>query len=165
MCVPRLENEDKMTSQSDLEPEEKQALERFPLLARNFCAFVDVCAELDRQTLLRQVSIHLAQLCEAGARLPWVNPAGDGLDSPPDSSSRHKQESTSIETMLREKLGRLNVYWDVFDPTQEEEPVSCSFSSDVAEIYFDLKEALQLLESDVPRADVYFDWRFSFREH
>jgi len=67
--------------------------------------------------------------------------------------------------MLREKLGRLNVYWDVFDPTQEEEPVSCSFSSDVAEIYFDLKEALQLLESDVPRADVYFDWRFSFREH
>ena len=154
-----------MASQSNLTAEEKEALERFPLLAREFCAFIDVCAGFDRQTLLRRISVQLAQLCEVGARLPWVNPATDSLDSPPDSSSLHKEQSLSIETMLREKLGKLNVYWDVFDPTQEEEPVSCSFSSDVAEIYFDLKEALQLLESDVPRADVYFDWRFSFREH
>ena len=154
-----------MASQSDLTAEEKEALERFPFLARNFCAFVDVCAELDRQTLLRQVSIHLAQLCEGGARLPWVNPAGDGLDSPPDSSSPHKQKSMSIETMLREKLGKLNEYWEVFDPTQKEEPVSSSLSIDIAEIYFDLKEAVDLLASNVAREDVYFDWRFSFREH
>ncbi len=152
-----------MAAEDDLKPEGKQALERFPVLARNFCAFVDMCTDLDRQTLLRQVSIHLAQLCEVGARLPWVNPTDD--DSPRGSSSSFKEQSLSIESMLRAKLGRLNVYWEVFDPTQKEEAVSCSLSIDLAEIYFDLKEALQLLESDAPRADVYFDWRFSFREH
>jgi len=158
-------NEDKMTSQSDLKPEEKQALERFPFVARNFCAFVDVCPELNRQTLLQQVSIHLAQLCEVGARLPWVNPASADPDASPDSFRLNRERFASIELMLRERLGKLNVYWEVFDPTQKEEPVSGSMSMDIAEIYFDLKEALQLLESGVAREDVYFDWRLGFRSH
>jgi len=154
-----------MASQSNLTAEEKETLERFPLVARKFCAFVDVCAGLDRQTLLRQVSVELALLCEVGARLPWVNPATDSLDSPPDSSSLRNQQFVSIETMFREKLGQLNMYWEVFDPTQKEEPVSCSLSMDITEIYFDLKESVELLESNVAREDVYFDWRLSFRSH
>jgi len=154
-----------MASLNDLKPEEQQALARFPLLARNFCALVDVCAELDRQTLLQQISIHLAQLCEVGARLPWVNPASDGPDDSPDSFRLNRERFASIELMLREKLGKLNEYWEVFDPTQKEEPVNGSVSMDIAEIYFDLKEALQLLESGVAREDVYFDWRLSFRSH
>ena len=154
-----------MASQSSLTTAEKDALERFPLLAKEFCEFIDVCAGLERQTLLRQVSVQLAQLCEVGARLPWVNPASGGLDSPADSSSLHRQQSVSIETMLREKLGKVNEYWEVFDPTQKEELVCGHLSIDIVEIYFDLREALHLLETDVAREDVYFDWRFSFRSH
>jgi hypothetical protein len=66
-----------------------------------------------------------------GARLPWANPATDSLDSPSDSFSLHKQQFVSIETMLREKLGELNEYWEVFDPTQKEEPVNGSLSRDI----------------------------------
>jgi Domain of unknown function (DUF5063) len=154
-----------MASQNDLKPEEKQALERFPLLAQNFCEFIDACAEFNRQTLLRQISVHLAQLCEVGARLPWVNPASDGPSDSPDSCRLNRERSASIELMLREKLGELNLYWEVFDPTRKEEPVSGSVSMDIAEIYFDLKEALQLSESNVAREDVYFDWRLGFRSH
>jgi hypothetical protein len=154
-----------MPAQKSLTGEEQEALETFPLYARKFCEFIDVCAGLDRQTLLREVSVQLARLCEVGARLPWVNPATDSLASSSDSFSLHRQQFVSIETMLREKLGKLNKYWEVFDPTQKEEPVSGSLSMDMTEIYFDLKEALQFPESGVAKEDVYFDWRFGFRSH
>jgi Domain of unknown function (DUF5063) len=119
-----------MPTQKNLTAEE-EALESFPLYARKFCEFIDVCAGLDRQRRLREVSVQLARLCEVGARLPWVNPATDSLDSPSDSFSLHKQQFVSIETMLREKLGELNEYWEVFDPTQKEEPVNGSLSRDI----------------------------------
>jgi hypothetical protein len=37
-----------MVPQINLTAEEKDALERFPLLARKFCEFIDVCAGFDR---------------------------------------------------------------------------------------------------------------------
>ena len=97
--------------------------------------------------------------------MPWVNPASDGPSDSPDSFRLNRERFASIELMLREKLGELNLYWEVFDPTRKEEPVSGSVSMDIAEIYFDLKEALQLSESNVAREDVYFDWRLGFRSH
>jgi hypothetical protein len=154
-----------MPTQKNLTTEEQEALESFPLCARKFCEFIDVCADLDRQALLGEVSVRLARLCEVGARLPWVNPSTDSMNTPSDSFSLHKEQSVSLEAKLREKIGRVNAYWEVFDPTQKEEPVSGSLSIDLTEIYFDLKEALQLQESGAARDDVYFDWRLGFRSH
>jgi len=41
----------------------------------------------------------------------------------------------------------LDGYWEVFDPTEKEQPVFGSLAIDIAEIYLDLKDALRLLEN------------------
>jgi hypothetical protein len=43
--------------------------------------------------------------------------------------------------------------------------VQGSLAGDISEIYFDLKRSLELEESDVPKSDLLFDWRFEFRSH
>jgi uncharacterized protein DUF5063 len=50
-------------------------------------------------------------------------------------------------------------------PTARQEPSAPnSLASDLAEIYFDLKDALKLLASGKHIDDVYWEWRFDFRE-
>jgi Domain of unknown function (DUF5063) len=36
-------------------------------------------------------------------------------------------------------------------------------AGDISEIYFDLKQSLELEKTSAPRSDVLFDWRFDFR--
>lgn len=68
-------------------------------------------------------------------------------------------------SLSQEKIGSLDTYWQVFDPTHKEEPVQGSLSGDISEIYFDLKHSLELEQTDAARSDALFDWRLDFRSH
>jgi hypothetical protein len=144
---------------------EKEALESFPTIARGFCEFVDTSATVDLRELLQGLSAQLARLCEVAARLPWVTPATDEVGTSDETTAAHKRKSMALETILKEKLGPLDGYWQVFDPTQREEPVHGSLSADIAEIYLDLEDGLGLLQNGTVLDDVYWQWRFDFREH
>ncbi len=150
---------DKMTQS------EQDAIAEFPAVAEDFCRCIDNCGIYERKRLVQDVSVLLARLCEVGARLPWVSPSTGGTDSIDESVDTHASEQYRLSTKLREQLGNLDEYWDVFDPTQKEEPILCSLSQDIAEIYMDLQDALKLQTTGASLEDMYFDWRLDFRSH
>lgn len=150
---------DKMTQS------EKDAIVEFPAVAEEFCRFIDDCGAYERKILIQDVSVLLARLCEVAARLPWVSPSTEGTDFSAESIAIHANEAQRLSKRLREQLGNLDVYWEVFDPTQKEEAISSSLSQDIAEIYLDLHDALKIQTSGASLDDIYFDWRFAFRGH
>lgn len=143
----------------------QEAFETFRFRAEEFCRFVDGCGNLEQSHLIQELCVYLAILCEAGARLPWMNPGTDDDDFSPESIAEHSNKCVGLAMRLRTQLGTLDEYWDVFDPTQKEEALRCSVSVNIAEIYMDLQDALRLEKSGVAAEDVYFQWRFDFRSH
>jgi hypothetical protein len=107
---------------------ETDAIAKFPAVAQEFCRFIDNCGGYERKCLVQDVSVLLAKLCEITARLPCVSPSSEGTDFTDESITAHANEEYQLSTRLRERLGNLDEYWDVFDPTQKEKPVLCSLS-------------------------------------
>ena len=145
--------------------EERTAIERFPLVAEEFCHLIDGCAEFSRKQLVQELQTQLAHLLEVATRLPWVSPATEGVDHDPQTISAHTEEWAKLSGELRKIFADLDGYWEVFDPTAKEEPVFGSLSIDIAEIYLDLKDALGLPKSGAVLNDIQWDWRFEFRSH
>jgi Domain of unknown function (DUF5063) len=144
---------------------EKDAIAKFPVVAGEFCTFINNCSDCERKRLILDVSVLLARLCEVAARLPWVTPSTEGTDFTDESVATHASEEYRLSTRLHEQLGNLDEYWDVFDPTQKEGAILCSLSQHIAEIYMDLQDALKLQTSGASLEDIYFDWRLAFRTH
>jgi len=55
-----------------------------------------------------------------GAQLPDVEPATEGHDFTQEEANRHSEECVKLYNALRTKLGDLDTYWSVFDPTEQE---------------------------------------------
>lgn len=152
--------------QSALSQDEQEAIKNFLLQARQFCDFLDACVNLDQSKLVHNLSVRLARICEAGARLPSVKPlAESGNDFTEESVEADSSRCVDLALRLRKQLGSLDEYWDVFDPTQREEPIRCSISMDLADIHRDLRDALRIHESAAEADDVYWQWRFDFQSH
>ncbi|HMD39386.1 MAG TPA: DUF5063 domain-containing protein [Candidatus Acidoferrum sp.] len=148
-----------------LSNDEQESLKRFPALAKEFCEFIEICEDLERPRLIQELSVRLAGLCETAARLPLLNPSTTEDDLTAELISEHVDQWQRMSAGLREQLGDMDAYWDVFDPTQREETVQSSLSIDIADIYLDLKDALRLQTSGATIDDIYFDWRLDFRQH
>jgi hypothetical protein len=145
--------------------DERNAIERFPLIAEEFCHLIDDCGKRNRKELFQELSVHLARLCEVAVRLPSAEPDTEGVDHTSEGVAAHTEEWARLSSKLRQIFGILGGYWEVFDPTQKEEPVSCSLAGDIAEIYLDLKDALKLLRSGTSINNIHWEWRFDFHEH
>jgi hypothetical protein len=132
------------------------AIDRFAGAARRYCAWAE--GELgDPNDEMRRVRLLLAELHLAAAELPDLG-IGKNIDA---VSLSHDEWSRFYE-----KFGRLPVtsYFDVFNPLQEEEPVTNSLADDLADIYRDLKAGLSLFEANHP-IDAAWAWRFGFQTH
>jgi hypothetical protein len=145
--------------------DERNAIEIFPLVAEEFCDLIDDCGQCNRKQFVQALVVHLAKLCEVAVRLPWVEPATEGIDNTPEAIAAHTNEWKELSNKLRQIFGPLNSYWEVFDPTRKEEPVSGSLAIDIAEIYLDLKDAQKLLKSGAALNDIHWEWRFEFHSH
>jgi hypothetical protein len=145
--------------------DERSAIERFPLVAEEYCRLIDDCGKHNRKQLVQELAVHLARLCEVAVRLPWVEPATEGVDHTPEAVAAHTEEWVKLSGKLRQIFGPLDDYWEVPDPTEKEEPVLGSLAIDVAEIYLDLNDALKLLKSGAALEDIHWDWRCDFFEH
>jgi len=148
-----------------------EAAKRFSLIAQQFCALVDSVPRLDRGELLVRLYRLLPQLISEAIALPNVELGDDGdqaegtrKSAPPAKSRLSHEQWTELYNRLRETLGDCDLYWQVFDPTKDNEAIHGSLADDVADIYRDLKEGLDdihLARSE----DAIWEWRLGFSSH
>lgn len=145
---------------------EKELLDQFATAAREFCSFVDSCARYSRDRFLQEFPVQLAKVFDLAVRLPSVNPSGSEVSFSDASVKEHARQHAAVQIMMREKLGAIDEYWEIFDSSHREDPVCGSLAGDVAEIYLDLQSSLSLLKhNDMAEEDIRWQWRFDFRSH
>jgi hypothetical protein len=88
--------------------------------------------------LLASVSRSVVELYAVALSLPPVKPDTNGKDEP----SFPAAQPDELHRSLREKIGSIDTYWEVFDATKKQEPVQGSLAQDISEIYSDLKQSL-----------------------
>jgi hypothetical protein len=78
----------------------------------------------------------------------------------------NKEQWSTLYHSLKEKLGELDLYWQVFNPMRDKEAIRGSLTDDIADIYRDLKEGILLNQTrQAPVEEIGFDWRFGFYSH
>ncbi|MGD0839536.1 MAG: DUF5063 domain-containing protein [Candidatus Acidiferrales bacterium] len=137
------------------------ALNRFRVAAEAFIEAVDSAPTVKRDAFLSSINHCLAELYSSALRLPAVAPDTSQVDETPSV----KREWEGLFLSLREKIGPLDGYWNVFDSTTKSTTVQGSLSIDISEIYSDIKQGFRLEVVGVPEADFLWDLRFSFRSH
>lgn len=68
---------------------------------------------------------------------------------------------------LGRKLGKRNLYWQVFDCSKDEPPVCGSLADDLAGIYHDVDEGVKLFADgrDSYVREAVWRWKFNFMIH
>jgi hypothetical protein len=157
----------------NIQDDNSAVVNRFRLIAQRFCSLVDSAVTLERTEFLVQVYRTLPELIGEAMRLP-AEEFGDDEDDEQETSmyqSRAEigmkhEEWSRLYRALKEKLGDWNLYWKVFNPTKDNEAIHGSLADDIADIYRDLKNGINLKESDkVLPQDIIFEWRFGFYSH
>ena len=136
-------------------------LQRFRAAAINFIEAVDSAPNLERDEFLVSVNRCLAELYSSALYLPSVEPDTADTDETPFATEKW----AGLFHSLKEKIGPLDAYWGLFDSTEKSEPAQGSLTGDISEIYYDLKENLQLEEKGITSGDLLWELRESFREH
>ena len=144
---------------------EKEAVNKFPLAAGEFCRLIEGFESYDRKQMFDKLPVYLADLCQVASQLPNVEPVTERTDFRQEEITNHAREYARLSEALRKRFGDLDTYWTVFDITEKEEPARGSLASDITEIYLDLKDSLALISNGTAMDDIYWEWRFDFREH
>lgn len=138
-----------------------EVMQRFRAAATTFIEVVDSAPHFETEEFLANLSHSMAELYSVALALPSVEPESTG----PDDATFQSDKWDDLRRSLENKIGTFDTYWTIFDFTEKQEPVQGSLAGDISEIYFDLKECLNLKENGVARSDVLFDWRLAFRSH
>ena len=104
--------------------DQAELMKRFRAAATKFIAVVDSAPQLEREAFLASVSRSMVELYGAALFLPPVKPDTNGTDEP----SFPADEEDELHKSLREKIGAIDVYWEVFDTTAKQEPVQGSLA-------------------------------------
>ena len=136
-------------------------LHRFRSVATNFIQTVDSAAQMERDPFLTRIGHCLAELYSTALHLPPVAPDTTTVTD----RSPVKDELEELFHSIRQKIGPLDEYWEIFDATAKDAPVQGSIALDISEIYLDLKEDLYNVEQRASRNDFLWTLRFSFRSH
>jgi len=151
--------------------EHLEIVDRFAVVARQFCTIVDAASSLSRKEFLTQVYSILPKLIDQAIGLPAV--AIESGDDEPlglgevENAARHGQpEWQRRYILLKELFGDWDCYQLVFNPVGDREPICGSLGDDLADIYRDLNEVLAERESgSVSPEDQIWKWRFLFSYH
>jgi len=146
----------------------REIVDRFSVVALQFCSVVDSAPGTDRTELLLEIYRILPSLIHEAVRLPEVE-----LSERHDQFARkarpqevREQQWAQLYNMLKEKLGDWDLYRQVFEPTKDQEAIFGTLADDFADIYRDLKKGLILLETpQAPPADSIWIWRVLFYSH
>jgi hypothetical protein len=136
-------------------------LQRFRAAATTFIEAVDSASNLERGLFLAAIGRCLAELYTSALYLPSVSPDTSETDETPF----RREEWSQLFQSLKEKIGPLDNYWEIFDSTEKSEPVQGSLAGDISEVYYDLKNDLRLEQRAIDRADLLWQIRESFTGH
>jgi hypothetical protein len=151
----------------------EKVINRFGQVAGRFCAIVDASASLDKNDFLLRIYRILPELVYEATCLPdlefseQTNQAGESRSRETQPNIRmNKEQWSTLYHSLKEKLGELDLYWQVFNPMRDKEAIRGSLTDDIADIYRDLKEGTLLNQTrQAPVEEIGFDWRFGFYSH
>ncbi len=146
-------------------PEVRVAIDRFPRLARQFCALITSNKMRERNKFLTKIASVLGELYSAALLLPDVTPAFSRNRASESKLAERIKQYKLLNEKLAAKLGPANRYWKVFDPPDKQSLVSTTLSDDLADICLDLERGLALQAARPSRNDFLWKWRFDFRNH
>ncbi len=133
-----------------------KSIDQFAETAGQVCAWLKSPPEGAEQQL-HELRILLADLHAAVLRLP-----DEFDDDAPDSKRRTQKEWESLYDDLQELP--FNHYREMYDPFTEDDPVVGSLADDLADIYFDLQDGLEMYRAGHPIGAAW-QWRFLFWHH
>ena len=148
-----------------LKLEQRNAVESFQLLAREYCKVVASIDERKPDEFLTKIASILGKLYSAALLLPDIFPSTNRNRLSKRELAQHTKRYKHLNDLLAANLGTANSYWKVFDPPDKKSLVSTTLSDDLADICLDLEDGLALQRSGVPRNDFLWQWRFDFRAH
>ena len=131
-------------------------VERFIELAREFCGLLETATEREPEEVRLQLLRILPELYLAGGELPL-----------PDTEGEYERVPLGLDLLvgLSKHLGERDRFWEVFDPTQQDEPLESSLAQELSEIRHDLQQGLIALERGAPLDAVVWEWRFGLDSH
>jgi Domain of unknown function (DUF5063) len=154
-------------------PNNAEVATRFASIAQEFCTTIDAAPKLDRVELLVQIYKILSKLISEASSLPVVELNEDESQEEEIRKSqarvRHRLSDAQwgeLHEFLKVRLGDLNLYWEVWDPTKDKEAIRGSLADDFADIYRDLSEGLELSKARqaLPEDNIWY-WRFEYYSH
>ena len=161
----------------NIQNDNSEAVNRFYLVAQHFCSLVDSADTVDKTEFSVRIYRALPELIGEAMRLPREELSDDDeVDEDvdayvykvyPQARVTHEEWSRLFNT-LKEKLGDWNSYWQVFDPTEDEdkEAIYGSLADDIAGVYGDLKEGINLKDGgEAAPEDIIFKRRLGFYTH
>ncbi len=148
-----------------LKLEERNAVESFQLLAREYCRVVASLNERKADEFLTKIASILGKLYSVALFLPDVFPSTKKNRLSKRKLIQYGKRYKRLNEHLAGRLGKASRYWQVFDPPDRKSLVSATLSGDLAEIYLDLEDGLALQLSRRQRDNLLWQWRFNFRSH
>jgi hypothetical protein len=131
----------------------------FMKAARRFVAVVDGVESGPTSAFLMQVQASLVELYGLALRMPLPDPETD-------TEVEHPAFPTGVSfEAVATKLGTSDRYWEIFDPTTQDEPVAGSLADDITDVYKDMKEGLMIAEQGGAASESVFTWRLLFESH
>lgn len=131
--------------------------EAVPKLAREYCRFIE--KSLRGKVRLAELRPLLSACYLAFSCLKYTEDGG---------KYRAKSfKSTKIRQGLERLLKKQNYYYEVFNPLKKERPVTASLGDDLADIYVDLKEGLEMWSrrTKTSKIDALNVWHINFEVH
>ncbi len=129
-------------------------LDDFVALVRQYKALVDGSAGFTAHQFLSACASLLPRIYAAGIALPDVEPETEDVE--------RSVESPMPKLMTR--FGIYEIYLEIYDPYEEDDPVRGMISDDLVDIYRDLVNPLVALEANRVK-DAVWEWKFNLCGH
>lgn len=132
---------------------------RFLDVTRSYCELVEAPESVDIRVFVERCYHFLLNLLSMARKLP-------DADGDLDTYRVTTNERSDVERRIKNKLGRHDLYWMVFEPFETTKPdtIFGSISDDLTDIWGDLKTGLNAASAG-SLDNAVCDWRFSFETH
>jgi Domain of unknown function (DUF5063) len=142
-------------------------------VAERFCEAVDGLAALSKIDFLRQMDELLPLVYSTASALPsypWDDDDdAEGEELQPKNARSHLARWKPLYEAIEQKLGGLERYHQVFDPVHltERDAIEGTLADDIASVYLDLKEPLEVYRIGTNAAvrQAMWDWGFGRKIH
>jgi hypothetical protein len=140
---------------------EQERIEKFAKAATGYCRAIENLESISREALITELAEVLPELYTAAWQLPQTEIVSEEL--PP--SIHTVDEHMRLFNALRRKLGDWDAYRCVFDPTRDQDAISCNLATDLADIYRDVRQYSESIAAGAALADVVWEMRIGFESH